>query len=216
MILYVGMFVYQSLAHLRVFTPNPFYILVVSRSQTYSWTVQVVFLLGYVGHMWAQRITNISRKSENDAPTFGKLMPKKPEHGNGWYRWCQVFSWVLWHDPRNPQVPRKKLPCCCLLLYPNISHDGVQPIRSFLDVHRIRKWSIIHWNIPWFFPVKMLGMRISLGYHLGYWSEYSQWSSQDIPMIIFPMVGSPDLYQLRTGPSGGTRTLSGLTESVAQ
>ena len=82
MILYVGMFVYQSLAHLRVFTPNPFYILVVSRSQTYSWTVQVVFLLGYVGHMWAQRITNISRKSENDAPTFGKLMPKKPEHGN--------------------------------------------------------------------------------------------------------------------------------------
>jgi hypothetical protein len=113
------------------------------------------------------------------------------------------FFWVLWPDPRNPQVPRKNFHVVAYS-YPNISHDGVQPIRSFLDVHRIRKWSIIDWNIPWFFPVKMLGMRISLGYHLGYRSEYSQWSSQDIPMIIFPMVGSPDLYQLRTGPSGGT------------
>ena len=143
MYLYVGMFVYQSLAHLRVFTPNPFYILVVSRSQTYSWTVQVVFLLGYVGHMWAQRITNISRKSENDAPTFGKLMPKKPEHGNvGIFGDAMFFLSAMTRSSKSTG-PKKKLPCCCLLLYPNISH-GVQPIRSFLDVHRIRKWSIIH------------------------------------------------------------------------
>ena len=133
----------------------------------------------------------------------GKLMPKKPEHGNvGIFGDAMFFLSAMTRSSKSTG-PKKKLPCCCLLLYPNISH-GVQPIRSFLDVHRIRKWSIIHWNIPWFCPVKMLGMRISLGFHLGYWSEYSQWSSQDIPMIIFPMVGSPDLYQLRTGPSGGT------------
>ena len=119
MILYVGMFVYQSLAHVRVFTPNPFYILVVSRSQTYSWTVQVLFFAGKKVAIFRLNESQTSFESPRKSwrcrtkwSSYDRCLNCREWCSNLWETDAEkagtmamlvyvmpCFFWVLWPDP---------------------------------------------------------------------------------------------------------------------